>query len=85
MLVRRPPSQCDGGKGPEVTGVVRMPNGRVARTAGGLERLAESIVGVAQALSGGTSPVGRGTQVQLVESYSKEQGLFRRADPKSDK
>jgi hypothetical protein len=65
--ISTPEQQCDGGGGPHVSGVVRMPNGRVAQVASPLERLAHVVVGVAQALSGGATAVGRGTTVELVE------------------
>ncbi|MDX2169564.1 MAG: hypothetical protein SF182_21020 [Deltaproteobacteria bacterium] len=66
------PEQCGGGKGPQVNGVVRMPDGRVAQVPAALERVANAVVGVAQALSGGVSPVGRGTTVELVELRAED-------------
>lgn len=60
-------AQCGGGSGPQIRGVVRMPNGRVAANAGLAERLAALAVAPVDALTGDVSPVGRGVTVELVE------------------
>jgi hypothetical protein len=60
-------AQCGGGSGPQIRGVVRMPNGRLAARAGLAERLAALAVAPVDALTGTVSPVGRGVTVELVE------------------
>jgi hypothetical protein len=61
------PSQCGGGTGPQIRGVVQMPNGRVARAATLWERMASALVARVDALTGTASSVGRGVTVALVE------------------
>jgi hypothetical protein len=58
---------CGGGKGPQVTGTVSMPNGRVAFSPSLLERVARLVVAPAAAISGSLQAVGRGVSVELVE------------------
>ena len=60
-------TQCGGGSGPQIRGVVRMPNGRVAAHHGIAERLAALAAAPVDALTGDVSPVGRGVTVELVE------------------
>jgi hypothetical protein len=59
--------RCAGGNGPEIRGVVRMPNGRVARTESTWERIAGQVWSAARAISGDVQPVGSGVEVALVE------------------
>lgn len=67
-------ARCGGGSGPQVRGVVRMPNGRVAARLGLAERLAALAAAPAEALTGHVSPVGRGVTVELVELRSEDLG-----------
>lgn len=67
-------AQCGGGSGPQIRGVVRMPNGRVAADAGLSERLAALVVAPVDALTGSVSPVGKGVTVELVEFRPEDVG-----------
>ena len=60
-------AQCGGGSGPRIKGVVRLPNGRLARHDGLLQRVASALIAPVEALTGSVSPVGRGVSVELVE------------------
>lgn len=59
--------QCGGGTGLQVKGVVRLPNGRLARHDDLLQRVASALVAPVEALSGNVSPVGKGLTVELIE------------------
>ncbi|MFN8644983.1 MAG: hypothetical protein U0802_26170 [Candidatus Binatia bacterium] len=58
---------CGGGSGPRISGVVRLPNGRLARQDGPWQRFAAALVAPVEALTGTASPVGKGVTVELVE------------------
>ncbi|MEO8605640.1 MAG: hypothetical protein ABI629_23935 [bacterium] len=58
---------CGGGSGPQVSGTVSMPNGRVALAPSLLERFVGLVVAPAEAISGSLKTVGRGVTVELVE------------------
>jgi hypothetical protein len=70
---------CAGGDGPQVTGTVSMPNGRLALAPSLLDRVARLFVAPAQALSGSLEHVGGGVVVQLVEL--RQEDLDAGADP----
>lgn len=61
------PTTCGGGSGPQITGVVEMPNGRVARARSAWERVAAAVWSEAAAITGVVSPVAAGVRVDLVE------------------
>lgn len=61
------PSGCDGGTGPQITGTVRMPHGRVAQADTFLHRVENMVWSAAAALTGAVDPVGGNVTVQLVE------------------
>jgi hypothetical protein len=60
------PNACTGGGGLQVTGVVEMPNGRIAQAGGLLERFARAVWPEAAAITGAVRPVA-GARVALVE------------------
>jgi len=61
------PEGCDGSTGPQITGTVQMPNGKVARADGWLERASAMLWSAAAAINGDVSPVSPGVRVTLVE------------------
>lgn len=60
------PTGCEGSSGPQISGSVQLPNGRLARADGMLERVAGALWSAAKAISGDVSPAHNVT-VQLVE------------------
>jgi len=70
---------CAGGQGPQVTGTVSMPNGRLALAPSLMDRVAQLFVAPAAALSGSLKHVGGGVDVQLVEL--RQEDLDAGADP----
>jgi len=61
------PSGCDGGLGPQISGVVQMPNGQVAQAASWWERVSGAVWSAAAAINGDVSPVESGVSIELVE------------------
>jgi hypothetical protein len=60
------PTSCDGGRGPQVTGVVQLPDGRLAREGGMLERVAATVWSAAEAITGSVRPA-TNVRIELIE------------------
>ncbi len=60
-------TRCTGGSGPQIRGLVQMPDGRVAQAGDLWERVASALWSEAAAITGEVSPVNRGVTVELVE------------------
>ena len=59
---------CDGdASGVQITGVVQMPNGQIARERGAWERIAGTLWSAASAITASVSPVATGQLIELVE------------------
>lgn len=67
LSINTPTGQCVGGSGPQIEGVVRMPDGQVARADSAVERFASVVWSRALAISGDVLPVGAGVKVDLIE------------------
>jgi hypothetical protein len=61
------PNGCDGASGPQVTGIVQMPNGKVAQAPTWRERVSSIVWNAAAALNGDVRPVRGGVVVNLVQ------------------